>query len=376
MSVRRVKKKSVTKKSSLTTSCLLSKSTGGLKAGTCILNDCSQAKKVGLCCASIATLSKQQPSESNGNKHEGSSFDSYLEENKNILPEGVGTKFDTNKPALAYIPKAALYAEGRAFAYGAKKYAAWNYKKGIAITRTLSAAIRHTLQFLDGENMDSESGVNHIGCARANLAMALDTLENHPELDDRYKSIKTCDHDFEPDTLMTTMGCGKCEVEAPKGGKEMTLFAIDIDGTLANATERLKRAGKEPSRKNSKAYKKWVTSVNKGMKDDLPVPGMLSLIKGLGEDKVVYLTSRDASLRKVTQEWLMLHNFPHYGLIMRPTGSHTEGVDFKEIALETLYWSTQATAIVVIDDDGKRDIEKMCKRNGYTFLKARSGGQP
>lgn len=101
-----------------------------------------------------------------------------------------GKKFDGDKPPLAYIPKAALYAEGMAFAHGAKKYDAWNYKNGLAVTRTCSAAIRHILQFLSGEDNDLESGAPHLGCARANLAMALDTLERHPELDDRYRGEK------------------------------------------------------------------------------------------------------------------------------------------------------------------------------------------
>lgn len=101
-----------------------------------------------------------------------------------------GVKYDDTKPALAYIPKAALYAEGEAFAYGAKKYEAWNYKNGLAVTRTLSAALRHIVQFLEGEDLDQESGVNHLGCARANLAMALDSLVNHPEFDDRHKGGK------------------------------------------------------------------------------------------------------------------------------------------------------------------------------------------
>jgi hypothetical protein len=101
-----------------------------------------------------------------------------------------GRKDDQEKPALAYIPKAALEAEGKAFSYGARKYASWNYRNGIAVTRTLSAALRHIFQFLSGEDIDSESGVHHLGCARANIAMALDTLANHPEFDDRYKENK------------------------------------------------------------------------------------------------------------------------------------------------------------------------------------------
>lgn len=104
--------------------------------------------------------------------------------------KSVGLKHDSEKPLLAYIPKAALDAEGKAFGYGARKYEAWNYRNGIAVSRTVSAALRHISQFLDGEDLDQESGAHHLGSARANLAMALDTLAHHPQLDDRFKGNK------------------------------------------------------------------------------------------------------------------------------------------------------------------------------------------
>lgn len=102
----------------------------------------------------------------------------------------LGLKYDDSKPPLAYIPKAALYAEAEAFAFGAKKYDAWNYRNGIAVSRTLGAALRHIYQFLEGEDKDEESGAHHLGSARANLAMALDTLAHHPKFDDRFKGEK------------------------------------------------------------------------------------------------------------------------------------------------------------------------------------------
>jgi hypothetical protein len=102
----------------------------------------------------------------------------------------VGVKHDGEKPALAYIPKAALYAMGVAFNYGFKKYGGWNYRKGIAVTRTLSAATRHIFQFLSGEDFDKESGAHHLGSAMANIAMCLDTLERHPHFDDRDSGYK------------------------------------------------------------------------------------------------------------------------------------------------------------------------------------------
>ncbi len=129
--------------------------------------------------------------------------ESLKDEKEKALEKGV--KFDDGKPAVAFIPKAAMFAEGQAFAYGAKKYADWNYKKGIPVTKTIAAAIRHLMQFMDGEELDFDpscdqcvdhsscdkhSWAHHLGCARANIAIALDTLEHHSELDDRFKGDK------------------------------------------------------------------------------------------------------------------------------------------------------------------------------------------
>lgn len=168
MSARRAKKKRPTKKKDLTTSIPLSAQRTDLLAGTGIAYNYSLTFTDSK--SSAESVTPPKPTEK----------------------ESLGLKHDVEKPSLAYIPKAALWAEGEAFKYGAKKYEAWNYRNGIALTRTLSAAIRHIVQFLDGENTDSESGVNHLGCARANLGMALDTLENHPEFDDRYMPKVTC----------------------------------------------------------------------------------------------------------------------------------------------------------------------------------------
>jgi hypothetical protein len=117
------------------------------------------------------------------------------------IKETKGVKHDSDKPTLAYIPKAGIWAEGKAFAFGAKKYDSWNYKNGLDVIRTCSAAIRHIFQFLDGQDKDicdetcetecaKHSQVHHLGCAKANLSMALDTLENHPEFDTRHKRNK------------------------------------------------------------------------------------------------------------------------------------------------------------------------------------------
>lgn len=101
-----------------------------------------------------------------------------------------GNKDDSLKPVLAFVPKEAMYEMGKAFSYGASKYNSWNYKNGIEMTRTVSAALRHIYQFMDGEDKDFESQSLHLGNAMANLAMAIDTYHNHKELDNRWKKSK------------------------------------------------------------------------------------------------------------------------------------------------------------------------------------------
>lgn len=158
------------------------------------------------------------------------------------------------------------------------------------------------------------------------------------------------------------------------------LFVIDIDGTIADAGRRFAEAGPEPSRDNKLVYDAWVRAVQspESLSSDKPVPGMLALCRALGYypfDHVVYLTSREERWRLVTEEWLTTHKFPRLALIMRGNGNYLEGGEFKESTIDTLMQTKNASDIVVIDDDGRGDIEDMCKRRGWTFLKARSGGQ-
>jgi len=101
--------------------------------------------------------------------------------------EEKGKKFDGEKPNLALIPKEAMWMMGEAFSYGGKKYGEENHKQGLSIKRQLAAALRHIYQFLDGEDLDSESGLNHLGHALASVAMATYTFTNNQEFDDRFR---------------------------------------------------------------------------------------------------------------------------------------------------------------------------------------------
>lgn len=111
---------------------------------------------------------------------------------------------DKSKPRLSLIPKEAIYELGHALTYGEGKYGTHNYKEGINLSILLDAALRHINQFNHGENIDAESGNNHLGHALASLAMAVDTFYNRPEFDDRYKKeTVTAVTTEEFDTMLT-----------------------------------------------------------------------------------------------------------------------------------------------------------------------------
>lgn len=152
----------------------------------------------------------------------------------------------------------------------------------------------------------------------------------------------------------------------------MSLFVVDIDGTIANGRRRFIFAGDEPNRETEPgAYEQWKLRVNSGIEHDEPVPGMLDLVKAV-QDRAVYMTARGSSLRAPTREWLRKHGFPDLLCIMRAEEDVRPSAKFKEWAIQKLMTSDHES-IVVVDDDERGELEEVCKRRGWTFLRAVSG---
>lgn len=156
------------------------------------------------------------------------------------------------------------------------------------------------------------------------------------------------------------------------------VVAIDIDGTVANAARRFKAAGPEPRRDDKPGYMRWLRRVQnkRSLLADLPVPGMPWLCQSLASrpsTTAFYLTGREEKWREVTTQWLKKYMFPALPLVMRPDGCWLEAEAFKEQEIKARL--VNKSPVIVLDDDEHGVIEQMCKRNGFTFLKARSGGQ-
>ena len=72
------------------------------------------------------------------------------------------------------------------FDYGRKKYAEWNWAKGMQWSVPLACAARHLIfGMMKGEELDPESGLPHRGHFLCNIVMLLTFIRTYPEGDDR-----------------------------------------------------------------------------------------------------------------------------------------------------------------------------------------------
>lgn len=106
-----------------------------------------------------------------------------------MTPTTEGIKFDDGKPRVDLISPIALSELATVLAFGAKKYAAWNWAKGIPYTRIIAALLRHTHKYLMGETLDPESGLSHAAHIMCNAMFLLHFEKLKPEFDDRPKNV-------------------------------------------------------------------------------------------------------------------------------------------------------------------------------------------
>lgn len=100
-----------------------------------------------------------------------------------------GLKYDQEKVRLELLSSSWVNGVGAVLTYGAKKYASHNWRKGIQISRLLGACLRHVFSFLNGQDVDPETGISHLYHASCCLMFASELMQTHPELDDRYKVV-------------------------------------------------------------------------------------------------------------------------------------------------------------------------------------------
>lgn len=109
-----------------------------------------------------------------------------LHQHSDRSDENPKERIGASKPPLHLIPPSAEILESIAMGLGAKKYQPYNWRTSqIRATIYIAAARRHLAQWLDGENVDAESGVTHLAHARACLGILIDAEVNGCLIDDR-----------------------------------------------------------------------------------------------------------------------------------------------------------------------------------------------
>lgn len=101
-----------------------------------------------------------------------------------------GTKYDQDKPMLNLIDPQAIEGLAAVLTFGAKKYAADNWRGGISNSRLIASLLRHLFAIMRGEYVDRESNLPHIDHVGCNWMFLSNNLKNRPDLNDSYFAPK------------------------------------------------------------------------------------------------------------------------------------------------------------------------------------------
>lgn len=105
------------------------------------------------------------------------------------LPEiGTGDKADTGKPRMDLISPLAMAYLAQVLTFGANKYAAHNWRKGIPLSKLIAASQRHLTAIAAGIDTDEETGLPHAAHLMCEAMFICEQLVSPVGLinDDRY----------------------------------------------------------------------------------------------------------------------------------------------------------------------------------------------
>lgn len=92
-----------------------------------------------------------------------------------MVQQPAGSKHDSGKPLMGAVPPNALLSVAKVLTFGAQKYGRDNWQQvGNAETRYIDAALRHINAYQRGEQLDPESGENHLAHAVCGLMFILE----------------------------------------------------------------------------------------------------------------------------------------------------------------------------------------------------------
>jgi len=137
---------------------------------------------------------------------------------KNDLPKSVdggGLRYNSHKAELHQVPTSLLNGVAKVLMYGAQKYEKGNFRRGMKWTIPYDCLQRHMMRWLDGEELDDESGLPHLYHAAANIAMLIEFANTCPNLDDRFKgAVNSYDDSFKKYEFRTFNGLDAADLDS------------------------------------------------------------------------------------------------------------------------------------------------------------------
>lgn len=101
-----------------------------------------------------------------------------------------GIKHDAGKPRMDLVPPDAVIAMACVLADGAKKYGDRNWELGMAWSRPYAALLRHLYAWWGGEDIDPESGRQHLWHVLTNAAFLVAYALRGVGADDRPSGVR------------------------------------------------------------------------------------------------------------------------------------------------------------------------------------------
>lgn len=98
---------------------------------------------------------------------------------------GSAARYNDGKPDFSLVPLVALEECAKVFDYGRKKYSEWNWAKGQDWSHPYASLMRHLSSWQQGEDIDPESGLPHLGHAMCNMVMLCTFAKTYPQGDNR-----------------------------------------------------------------------------------------------------------------------------------------------------------------------------------------------
>jgi hypothetical protein len=100
-----------------------------------------------------------------------------------------GVKDNVNKPRLDLIPSLPLFKAGEVLAFGARKYKPHNWRLGLSWLETFGSLERHLHAWVDGEELDRESGYHHLAHAMCQMLFLAEFVFRGTGEDDRFVTL-------------------------------------------------------------------------------------------------------------------------------------------------------------------------------------------